>query len=1153
MSALRRVLTNWWVVSSLTALILIALVVLVLPRIFEFSGLLEFFLVFAIVLVWSALAGWRIYRARRASDRIEKKLGIAAEPAEREGDVLARRVREALTALKKEEGGKRDYLYSRPWYVMIGPPGAGKTTALLNSGLRFPAGTGDLGVGGTRNIEFLFSDEAVLLDTAGRYTSQDSDAGRDREAWARFLELLKVNRPLQPVNGVIVAIGVDELAGADLQAIERHAAIVEARLRELGDALQIEVPVYVLFTKADLIAGFAEFYGDLDVEGRRAVLGATLPWRENAPPDPVVIAQNFDALMNAIDARSSKRLQDELDLRRRSLIVGFPAQISGLRARLLHFLDRAFTQTRRRLPGPLRGFYFTSGVQQGTPFDRVLGRVATLFDARPPAPVAGPGRAFFINRLLKGVVIGEAGLVRRTPAIRRKERLTFILGGAAIASICVLTIVLWTVSFFENRAWTADLHTRADQVSQDLRNTGIDLTQVSTSDLDLDSAARVLNELRELPGGYAQRHGSGHSLWAGFGLYETSVGEAAERAYIDTAQRILVPRVLLRMEQRLRVGQADRFGLYDTLKAYLLIGGRAPAFEPDSVERWVSEDWATNVYPGGDSESGRGHLQQHLQVVLRDSQFGRIWGDTGAPLDGGLVKTAQASIQSLSMADRAYAILKQKAAGAGPDWQVKEILDSGAARAFANGQALLARSVPFFFTPEGYKRIYLLGRVSVQRDLQKDSWMFGSDNANRWSPSIIEGIQQGLADNYAHDYIAQWSGIVGALEPANYFHDPEALRMAVTPPSPIKRMLEAVAENTHFSDTASKVGGTIVRRYAPGITSQIDSLHIETPDTHDAAAQIERNFSQLTRYVAASSDPSLDDFLAKLRSAADTLNPQNPAPGIDPQAQSASSNAARQLSGAANMAPPQLHSFMAAASTQSDSARASQTADTISNDYAQNVHQACELATANHYPFVRDSATDANLADLLPVFGNPGVIDTFVKNDLHAFIEPSLPYWHWTQGNPVVGGFNSETPAQFQKAQNLRDLLSTGVQARIEAISFGGTVTAAELVIGGISTRFEQGQPPPPPIAWNTSLQPSAQVSLFAGTQKVKDISGAPGTWALFRLFDNAKEEAIGPYQFKATFGDGAPFVVFRVTLIGAHDNPFSRAGLWSFRCPPRL
>ena len=259
------------------------------------------------------------------------------------------------------------------------------------------------------------------------------------------------------------------------------------------------------------------------------------------------------------------------------------------------------------------------------------------------------------------------------------------------------------------------------------------------------------------------------------------------------------------------------------------------------------------------------------------------------------------------------------------------------------------------------------------------------------------------------------------------------------------------------------------------------------------------------------------------------------------------------MSDAARIAPPQLRSFMAAASTQTNSARAAQTVEAMSSNYAQNIHQACDLATAHRYPFVQDSATDAGIDDLQPVFGNVGLFDNFIKNDLRAFIEPSVPYWRWSAANPATANFSPETPSQLQKAQNLRDLLATGMQAKIEAISFGGTVTAAELLVGGSTYRFEPGQSGGRQIAWNTSLQPEAQLSLFAGTQKVKDVTGTPGTWALFHLFDQAKEEAIGPYQFKATFGDGASFVIFRVTLAGAHDNPFSRAGLWSFRCPPRL
>ena len=52
---------------------------------------------------------------------------------------------------------------------------------------------------------------------------------------------------------------------------------IRARLRELHDKLGVRFPVYVLVTKADLIAGFNEFFGDLGREERDQVWGLTFP------------------------------------------------------------------------------------------------------------------------------------------------------------------------------------------------------------------------------------------------------------------------------------------------------------------------------------------------------------------------------------------------------------------------------------------------------------------------------------------------------------------------------------------------------------------------------------------------------------------------------------------------------------------------------------------------------------------------------------------------------------------------------------------------------------------------------------------------------------------------------------------------------------
>ena len=129
------------------------------------------------------------------------------DKADEEAKALHARLKTALTKLRSQSNAKGNYLYSCPWYVIIGPPGAGKTTALLNSGLRFPFSDQSFeGSGGTRNLDFLFAEEAVLVDTAGRYTTQDSDSNVDRRGWETLLKLLKKFRPLEPINAINIRV-----------------------------------------------------------------------------------------------------------------------------------------------------------------------------------------------------------------------------------------------------------------------------------------------------------------------------------------------------------------------------------------------------------------------------------------------------------------------------------------------------------------------------------------------------------------------------------------------------------------------------------------------------------------------------------------------------------------------------------------------------------------------------------------------------------------------------------------------------------------------------------------------------------------------------------------------------------------------------------
>lgn len=1147
---MKRFFLNWWLLTGLAALLVAALLVFVLPLVAPFlrPWWVKVLLVVLVAAVWGAFATVRVLKARRAAAEIARQLA-APSPGDVEAEALANRMRSALAKLKGAVGDKRDYLYARPWYVIIGPPGAGKTTALLKSGVQFPFADAALkGVGGTRNLDFWFADEAVLVDTAGRYTTQTSDATVDQKGWNSFLNLLRRTRPLQPINGVMVAIGLDEILNSDRAGLDGHAAAVRRRLLELRRELEVSAPVYVLFTKADLLAGFGEFFDDLDVEGRRAILGATLPLEPGTDLEGVLA--EFDAVVQALADRVAKRLQEETDPRRRSLILAFPSQVASLRARLSRFLDGALL-AERDTPPLLRGFYFTSGVQEGAPLDRILGDVAAVYDA-PSALGAGSGqggRAYFLNRLLKEVIFAEAGLVQSDPKARARRRTALIGGVAGVVVASLLIATLWGVSFAKNRTLQGQLLNGAQNVGAEVRNTGVDLVEVREGDPDLEQALSLMRALRDLPRGHADRAKGGAPLMMRLGLFQSGHAKAADQAYLEALQRILLPRILLRLERYMQDHAQEPLKVYEPLKIYLMLGGQGP-LDPKAVKAWVTDDWAENALPGADRAAVREELAKHLDALLADPQLGRVWPERKAPLDGALIESTRAAVQTLSLADRAYAILRQKAAASDQaDWRADSVMASGDRQAFLNGDAVLDSSVPYFFTRAGFERAYQPGLQTVASDLEKDLWVMGQDADKAAIRGQISQVKPGVAALYAKEYIAAWDGVVQGLKPADYFTNPAALGAFTRAPSPLKVLLLEVRKNTTFG-TAPAVKMPSKLKAATRVVGAtvLDSGGV------DAGRTISNYFRPLSDYVGDGKGAApIDEFLAAVKQAASA----NMAAGVaggglgGVAAQGQLATALGQVATAGVVAPPQLQGFVAEATQSGKGAVVSSAQNAIGQEYASSLSGACRSVSDNRYPFYGAAQNDATAADMMRVFGLNGQFDSMVRDRLQPLLLTSGPVWRWRSDDPVAAALDPSSAEQFQKAAQIRDLLTSGLPIKVEAAGFGGAVTAAEFSSGGATYRFEPNSVGAKPVMWAVSGLPEAHVILYAGPKEVRRYDGQ-GVWALFRLMDAAQKENAGPSAIKATFGQGSQYFTLKVSL-PSDKNPFGRGGLWSFRCPAKL
>lgn len=224
-----------------------------------------------------------------------------------------------------------------PWIMVMGPPAVGKTTALDRSGLRFTSlGRRLHGIGPTRNCTWWLASDAIFLDTAGRYAVVDED----KQEWAAFLRLLQRRRQ-QPLDAVVLQVGLDEILDRAPAEIERAALLLRERLDEISDLLGVQTPVHILFNKCDLLDGFLEFFADLNDDERRQPWGFAIDMAQATRSSSLRerFDSGLDSLISSLSARLNTRLLVQGERQAREAVLGFPDEVDALREPLRRFTE----------------------------------------------------------------------------------------------------------------------------------------------------------------------------------------------------------------------------------------------------------------------------------------------------------------------------------------------------------------------------------------------------------------------------------------------------------------------------------------------------------------------------------------------------------------------------------------------------------------------------------------------------------------------------------------------------------------------------------------------------------------------------------------------------------------------------------------------
>ncbi len=1092
---------------------------------------------------------------------------------------LNKRFKDASEILKKtrfantEKGGflsglSKQYVYQLPWYAFIGAPGSGKTTALINAGLTFPLAeqfgkAAIRGVGGTRNCDWWFTNEAVLIDTAGRYTTQESNELIDKAEWQGFLALLKKFRPRQPLNGVLLTLSVADLLQMSTQEREVHASVLKARLNELREGLGVQFPVYVLVTKADLLAGFTEYFLNYTREDRTQVWGFTLPY-DPASTEPIAIRESFgrefDLLYKRLNDGMQQRLLDEPDLSRRALTYTLPQQLAGVRDVLSRLLGGVFSESKFAEQPMVRGVYFTSGTQEGTPFDRVLGAMQRTF--RVPSKVltaeasAGTGKSFFLQDLLQKVIFQEHFIAGRNLAAERKLKWLRWAGIATCAVTFAGANIAWWMSYGNNGGYIGEVAAKTETL------------QASVAAIDpkpsenAPALADTLNQAKNLPN--SSLFQVSDPLWSyRHGLYQgPKLDSAAQNAYSRILEDSLMPRIAARVTARLRAAATKPEDSYDALKAYLMMF-EAGRVKDGFVKLYVGADWMSTL-PSDVSTEERTKLLGHLDELLRTRSY-----KSPFPQDVALVEQVRGQLVQMEPAKRAYNYIKSQLVGVDlPEFTLARAAGERAGSVFErrSGKALNTAGVPGFFSERGYNEHFAKALAKWGSELAlEEAWLLGRTNKNSSTAIATAANDMKRADRrirelYLQDFANEWQNFlldVKLRAPRNLTETIETATTLSAADSPLVLLVREVAVQTTLVNTESGPGSRVnelkerAKRGLDELTAATATL-ANAPVTADQPEMIVQDRFKAFRTLAQPTGKAkIDDLSKDIQDYAISL--RNDQTALSNGGTRRSQDAENRLRSQAASMPPPVRDILEGLSTSASQQAATALRANAAANVKGGVGQLCGKVIGGRYPFARSSQQDVLPNDFGQLFAPGGEMDT-VFQTIAASVDTSKNPWAPRPGPDGAAAGNASDLVQFQKARDIRDAFSWGNNRSpsFEILARVATTSADKIeldVDGQTVVSGDSGKS----VSWpgpKKSSQVKLSVLSAAGTRSPGITT--EGTWALNRMIDRGSQQPGSPPErvvVNINVEGRDVTLEFRAMSV---RNPLKLNAMQGFACPGR-
>ncbi|WP_171014115.1 type VI secretion system membrane subunit TssM [Chitinivorax sp. B] len=1174
--------------------------------------------------IWMAIiviimgTGWLIYwlikrhRAATAGDNLnamldeQAKQAVTTAPDNRHEEIqqLRNRMQEAIKTIRTSKLGEtsgRAALYELPWYMVIGNPAAGKSSAVKNSGLKFPFsdqnGAAVHGIGGTRNCDWFFTTEGILLDTAGRYSAHEED----RTEWLGFLDLLKKHRPKAPINGIVIAVSIAELTQNKPEFTINLAKSLRQRVQELTESLCVFVPVYVVFTKMDLLAGFVDFFESSEDHERERVWGATLPYDAEQKFDAAGrFDEQFEHLYDGLKELSISRMAMNRSQALSPGLMTFPMEFHAIRPVLRTFVATLFEDNPFQFKPVFRGFYFTSALQEGAAVSPLTARMSDRFSLGIPAHKAearfSASHGLFLKDLFSKVIFADKHLVRQySSRTQRRLRLGVFFGAFSILG---LMLGAWTWSYLGNQEMTRNVRADLDKI--------VKLQQVRN---DLGTQLEALEILQDRIE-QLQRYREDKPMSLSFGLYHGDELEAKLRKeYFGGIRNVLLNPVsgsletflaevnnnasnLRPLQQPMQASAPAKAAMYkdssptnvedayNALKAYIMLGNRE-RLEPGHLNDQITRFWRTWL------ENNRGTLPREQMIRSAEKILTYVLSQTSAS-DFPLVENKLALVdqtrdslrkvvKGMPARERVYAEIKMRASTRFPAVTVANIVGE-------ENRSIIAGSyvISGTFTRAAWEQ-YIEQAINdaATKDVTTSDWVLKTDVRDDLTlEGSPEQIKKTLVTLYKTEYAQEWkkflTGIsvldlgdfATAVEKMNRLGDPNL--------SPLYKVVETTHQETSWDNpsmlsqgisNAQKGFFARVKEWFSGKSPTPVNINVNTTSQGGALQMgpIGKEFSVLSHLMIArgeNKDVSLMknylSLLGKLRSRFNELkNAGDFGPGSMKLMQQTLEGSGSELSDALRFVDEQMLNGVP------DSAKATirpmlvrplmqafgvliKPAETeLNKTWIAQVYEPFSKSLAAKYPFADKSQVEATPQEISQLFGTDGAIAKFVEKTLGGLVVrrgDTLTPRTWADMGIT---FNPEFVSTFPRY--------------VAPVAGGAPATGQVAVSGPPQTRFQIMPIPTPGLSeytfeidgqqlryrngaqeWNNFVwpnptgSPGVKITAITFDGRTVEILNIPGQAGLEKMISSAQRKRREQGQFDLSWSNGNTAVTVGFRLISS-------------------